>query len=372
MRKDTFMTQPFVTHPSSHRQPFPKSPPTPPTMTMKLLLLLSLLSPPAASFSSVGWKARTTRVWNEIVDADYERVVEENDDSAPKEDFIPVLKSNSLLDMTLEDNNVTFPFVDPESQQTLNCRLAVTAELEDQETYAVGIPSQNGVLMVVERGDDHLEYIDPDKDDNVEILEIMAGALQKYLGEDLKLQRTPRILTITGDLDKYVDAFPASLVSDELTLENIMEEPDDDLDKLFDFFKQQLGDEEYDKALGEATDLPPDLQSLFETSDGDETPLSPADLEEAFRKLGDDLQHEGVGVKLVGFQVNNNDEKNKSKDPPSFYSLVKPVKPLTVVGRLNTEGREAIFELLTPEEEALVVPRLEKVCKEDMEAQGLL
>ena len=341
-------------------------------MTMKLLLLLSLLSPPAASFSSVGWKARTTRVWNEIVDADYERVVEENDDSAPKEDFIPVLKSNSLLDMTLEDNNVTFPFVDPESQQTLNCRLAVTAELEDQETYAVGIPLQNGVLMVVERGDDHLEYIDPDKDDNVEILEIMAGALQKYLGEDLKLQRTPRILTITGDLDKYVDAFPASLVSDELTLENIMEEPDDDLDKLFDFFKQQLGDEEYDKALGEATDLPPDLQSLFETSDGDETPLSPADLEEAFRKLGDDLQHEGVGVKLVGFQVNNNDEKNKSKDPPSFYSLVKPVKPLTVVGRLNTEGREAIFELLTPEEEALVVPRLEKVCKEDMEAQGLL
>jgi hypothetical protein len=167
-------------------------------------------------------------------------------------------------------------------------------------------------------------------------------------------------------------------VSEEITMEKLMEEPDtDDLDSLFDFFKEQLGNEAYDAAMEEATDLPPDLQALFEVDDdGDEPIKTPEELEKAFRQLGEDLQHQGVGVKLVGFQVNNNDENDKNKGgPPSFYSLVKPVKPLTVVGRLREEqeggSSQTVFELLTPEEESLIVPRLEQVCKEDMEAQGI-
>ena len=331
----------------------------------------------------------------DVLDADYERVVvpsttsTTNDDSPDNDDFdsaadIPVFKANSLLDLTLLDNNMTFPFVDPLTEQTLNCRLAVTAELEDSQLYAVGIPSQHGVLMVIERaaaggtnGDEstmETEYLDPDVQDNVEVLEIMAGALQKYLSPDLKLQRTPRILTIAGDLDRYVDALPGNLVSTDITMEKIMEEPDGDLDKLFDFFKEQMGDEGFDAAMAEATDLDPSIMSLFEMSDDDDSdsPFNPAEMEEAFRTLSADIQHQGVGVKLVGFQVNNNDEKDKSTTPPSFYSLVKPIKPLTVVGRLKREGRETVFELLTPEEEVLIVPRLEQVCKEDMEAQGLL
>jgi hypothetical protein len=341
------------------------------------------------------------KCWSNIVDADFEAVLvpEENDNidnnlndknDGNDDGTIAVLKSNSLLDLALQDNNVTFPFVDPQSQQTIICRLAVTADLDDQRTYAIGIPSQHGVLMVIERNDgtssdtDHdyddttttMEYLDPDVEDNVEVLEIMAGALQKYLGEDLKLQRTPRILTIAGDLDKYVDAFPASLVGPELTMEKIMEEPDGDLDKLFEFFQKQFGHEEFEKAMAEATDLEPNLQKLFEMDNDEDDkskPFNAADLEEAFRNLGDDILHQGVGVKLVGFQINNIDDKDKTKASPSFYSLVKPVKPLTVVGRLkeSDEGRETIFELLTPEEEALIVPRLEQVCKEDMESQGI-
>lgn len=341
-------------------------------------------------------------ICSKIVDADFETVLvpddndnnnknlmtnekhDDNDDTTQ----IAVLKSNSLLDLTLQDNNVTFPFVDPQSQQTVICRLAATANLDDQRVYAIGIPSQHGVLMVIERYDSSvsdkddssttstLEYLDPDEDDNVEVLEIMAGALQKYLGEDLKLQRTPRILTIAGDLDKYLDTFPANLVGPDLTMEKIMEEPDGDLDHLFEFFQKQFGDEEFEKAMAEATDLEPNLQKLFEMDNNEDDinkPFNEADLEAAFRNLGDDILHEGVGVKLVGFQINNVDEKDKTKNSPSFYSLVKPVKPLTVVGRLKESetGRETVFELLTPEEEALIVPRLEQICKEDMEAQGI-
>ena len=339
------------------------------------------------------------------MDADYERVVITSpirnprqdttattidDDNAKNAVDIPVFQTNSLLDMTMDDNNVTFPFVDPQTEQTLNCRLAVTAELEDGQLYAVGIPSQHGVLMVIERpsagsADEsgsttangasmEAEYLDPDLEDNVEVLELMAGALQKYLSPDLKLQRTPRILTIAGDLDQYVDALPGNLVSADMTMEKIMEEPDGDLDKLFDFFKEQMGDEVFEATMEEATDLDPSIMSLFEMSDEDDIdkPFNLAEMEEAFRNLSADIQHQGVGVKLVGFQVNNNDGKDKITSPPSFYSLVKPIRPLTVVGRLRREGTETVFELLTPEEEVLIVPRLEQVCKEDMVAQGLL
>jgi hypothetical protein len=332
----------------------------------------------------------------DVLDADYERVAVtmtttttnpdpqqdtnvKNDDDDGNTAAIPVFQTNSLLDQTLVDNNVTFPFVDPRTEQTINCRLAVTVELEDKQLYAIGIPSQHGVLMVIERGTDDgqetvAEYLDPDVDDNVEVLEIMAGALQKYMGSDLLLQRTPRILTIAGDLDKYVDALPGNLVSTDITMDKIMEEPDGDLDKLFDFFKEQMGDEVFEATLAEAADMDPSIMALFETSNEDDSdaPFNPADMEEAFRNLSADIQHQGVGIKLVGFQVNNNDEKEKNASPPSFYSLVKPIKPLTVVGRLRREGRETVFELLTEEEEVLIVPRLEQICKEDMAAQGLV
>lgn len=342
---------------------------------------MSLLTPLVAPFSPSGWsRGRTLRLFSDFVDAEFERVstdgaspddtvAVENDD----DDTIPVLKSNSILDMALKDNNVTFPFVEPGSQQSLSCRLSVTAELDD-ETYAVGTPAQHGVLMVVERNEgQELEYIDPDEDENVELLEIMAGALEKYMSSDLKLQRTPRILTIAGDLEQYTDDFSSNLVSEEMTMENMMKEPDTDLDKLFDFFKEQLGDEVYEETMKDDDfELPTELEGLFDMqTDDDDEPLDPADLEEAFRKLGEDLQHDGVGLKIVGFQVNNNEDKTKPPNP-SFYSLVKPLKPLTVVGRLRQEdGQQTIFELLTPEEETLIVPRLEQVCKEDMEARGI-
>lgn len=364
---------------------------------MKIFLCLSLLSLPAVAFvPAVGWKTRSfasqnQRLFSEIVDADFERSEAENDvdndddestaDAA--DDVIPVLKSNSILDMTIEGNNITFPFIESSSQQTINCRIAISATLDDEQTYAVGIPAQHGVLMVIERGENDMEYMSPDDDENVEVLEIMAGALEKYLSEDLKLQRTPRVLTIAGDLDKYVNDFPANLVSEEITMEKIMEEPDtEDLDSIFDFFKEQLGEEAFEHELEESKtkSLPEELQGFFEMMSEDEINEdlgSPEKYEEAFRKLGDDLQHEGVGVKLVGFQVNNKDEKDDKNygGPPSFYSLVKPLKPLTVVGRLReqTDGttEQTVFELLTPEEESLIVPRLEQVCKEDIEAQGL-
>jgi hypothetical protein len=318
---------------------------------------------------------------SEVVDADFERLPDDRQDhtssvvdgSALKDSSAPfqVLQSKSILDLTLQDNNITFPFLDTASQNVLMCKIVVTAKLNGQ-TYAVGIPAQHGVLCVVEHGDQSLEYIDPDVEESVEILEIMAGALEKYLSPELKLQRTPRILTIAGDLDQYTDDFSDNLVSEDITMEKLMEQPDDDFDKLFDFFRQQLGKEEFDKALQEVDQLDPEFEALFDLQEGDDNAddvlPSTEELEKAFRALGEDLTHQGVGLKLVGFAV------KQEKGPPNVYSLVKPLKPLTVVARLRQSDQEEdydVFDLLTPDEERLIIPRLEQVCRQDLESLGI-
>jgi len=319
-----------------------------------------------------------------IVDADFERIDsnDENDNSksmsqdADSSDIF----GKSILDMTIRDNNETFPFMDSDSQNAIFCRLAVTSNLDEElgGTYAIGIPEENGVLMIVERGGEELEYIDPDVSENVELLEIMAGALQKYLSPDLQLQRTPRILTIAGDLDQYTNKLPDNLVSEDMTFENLMDEPDGDLDQIDDFFKEQFGKEQYNEFIKEFEQNQSDPEFLafakfFEEGlEGgvDEAPSTPKEFEQAVRDLGLDLQNDGVGLKLVGFSVKQPDHP---KTAPFVYSLVKPVKPLTVVGRLrkNAEDNSVIFQLLSPDEEQVIVPKLEQICKKEIESLGI-
>ena len=44
----------------------------------------------------------------------------------------------------------------------------------------------------------------------------------------------------------------------------------------------------------------------------------------------------------------------------------------TLVGRHVKDGEDIIrFDLLTPEEEKVIIPKLEAMCQEDLEANGL-
>jgi hypothetical protein len=383
-----------------------------------VLHIVSFIVSHANAYSlSVGWNSKRAILRanpTDFVDVPYERVPSETTETVSVEDVdgntenpgkdIPLFRSKSILDETRRGNNVTFPFIEPSTQQVLTCRIAVTAKLEDDQLYAVGIPEDNGVLMIIERSEPSeressaFEYLDPDDDTNLEVFELMAGALHKYLSTDLKLQRTPRILTIAGDLQPYLDSLPENLLSEDLSLESLLQEPDVSdaaIDKLFSFFEEQLGPEVYNQVMsGETTELDPNLQSLFDLVKYDsehqdeDVSLDLDSLEEEFRTLGDDISHNGVGIKLVGFHLNNDDTSQESsstrdrnskklssttEESAAFYSLVKPIQPLTVVGRLKKDhdSGETVFELLSSQEEALIVPRLERICQEDLEAQGI-
>ena len=97
-----------------------------------------------------------------------------------------------------------------------------------------------------------------------------------------------------------------------------------------------------------------------------------------------DLDHAGVAIKLVSFRLRNG----------KAYSLVHLVKPFVLVGKMiqskqkkrvktdsqddnsmeneEEEEEDSIrFELLTKAEEKLLIPRLEDVCKKDLEEAGL-
>ena len=78
--------------------------------------------------------------------------------------------------------------------------LAFRHGLDNAVAVNDGVPFDHAVIVTVEQTDGTILAMDPDDDENTELLEIMAGALAKYLGEDLKLKRTPQVLTIEGDL----------------------------------------------------------------------------------------------------------------------------------------------------------------------------
>jgi hypothetical protein len=223
--------------------------------------------------------------------------------------------------------------------------------------------------------------------ENQELVEIMASKLQEYLGDDVFLKNTPKILTIGGGaLDKYTANWETSLLFDEtVDRETLMDDTDEGLDFFYNFMKEELGDEEFQKTLDECQQnedgllIDKDLLQLFDVPGlGEQShnvkgiqemldTLLDQDQESAFNDIGQDLTHEGVALKLVGFHFNDNNEKS--------YSLVTLLKPFTIVGKYcnrdETTQDSLQFELLTLQEEKLVIPRLEQICQKDLEEAGL-
>jgi hypothetical protein len=104
----------------------------------------------------------------------------------------------------------------------------------------------------------------------------------------------------------------------------------------------------------------------LENENGFDTLLTPEkDYETAKETLGirENLEHEGVALKLISYIFANG----------KTYSLVQLLQPYAMVGRyvLDNENGEGNFELLSPEEEQIILPRLEDICQQDLEKANL-
>lgn len=268
-----------------------------------------------------------------------------------------------------------------QDEQTIDCTLACTIDLDGQ-LYGLGVPKETAVTISIE-GKEGTTYADPDDDENKELMEIMAGALQKHLSEDLRLKRTPRVLTVEGDLDKHTNNFINEIFGvDKLGLDDFLDagDPKEDLDFFYDFFKKELGEETFDNIMSgkEKVDIDPSLLALVDQGleESDMSFLKDIDVndveqsmdvqnfnpEQLIKDMNPEMFQEGVGLKLLTFKL---------KDGNS-YSLIKHMKPPTVVGRKSDEKFDVRFELLTEDEAKVIIPRLEEVAKLELKASDLL
>lgn len=389
-----------------------------------------------------------------IVDAEFERV-EENDDSlkpkakeennkqtsnekrssspgkanSEKSLFELSLEASSAADGSqssdLDLNNLRIPFVDtgPDMDgKYIDAKLAFTVEL-DGVTYGIGCTFDPAAAIVFEKPDGTVVNVPPDpeppgirskeatddgnsnKDEDVlenrqELMEIFAAQLQENVDEDLKLIKTPRCLTIAGPLEKYTDQWQDNLLPKPVSTKELLDESDEDLDYFLDFMKKELGEEEVAKTLAGTEDTikelgmtDEELLELFGGADGiSDTPFkneggddddadlaamedilkstllsTPEEQLQEFQKAnGIDLDHDGVALKLVSYTF--------PKDKKA-YSLVHLLKPYVLVGRYCNDDKESDemirFDLIPPEEEKVLFPRLEQICKLDLEKAGL-
>jgi len=320
-----------------------------------------------------------------VLDVEFERVQQmaSKSEAISTDEAIPE-SEKTLLDLVLEadpeSSQVNVPFCDAE-QHFVNCRLAITTEL-DGVVYGIGVPFDHAVIVTVEQTDGTILAMDPDDDENTELLEIMAGALAKYLGEDLKLKRTPQVLTIEGDLDQYIKDWKTDIFGQPIDAETLLDDSDDSTESFFDFMKAELGEEEFQKTLEEdfglndLDDINPALRALFDipglgtASDDVEGikdifsnlgNIDEESLEAPFKSISTDIDHEGTALKLVGFNFKNG----------NVYSLVKPFKPYTLVGKKSDDEDDLRFNLLTIEESKLVVPRLQNICRAALKKVGI-
>lgn len=314
------------------------------------------------------------RTNSQVLDAEFERV---DDNSRIVEDSISS-GSKSLFELSLEadsDLNATrIPFFDGDS--FIDTRLAFLADL-DGETYGIGIAYEHPAAITVERKDGSISHLSPDSDENEEVMEIMAVQLQQHVGEDLQLKRTPRILTISGPLEQYTKNWREELAPKAADRDVLLDESDEDLEFFHEFMKEQLGEEVYEETLKESSDdLSPDIIELFNIPGlGDQeddvegmkelfqsTLLSPEEQQVAMKQYVEPPDHEGVALKLISYIF----REGKS------YSLVNLLKPYVLIGKCVREDHDDVrFELLSPSEEKLLVPQLEKVCMRDLQQAGL-
>eukprot|EP00531_Pseudo-nitzschia_arenysensis_P010300 CAMPEP_0116139324 /NCGR_PEP_ID=MMETSP0329-20121206/13256_1 /TAXON_ID=697910 /ORGANISM="Pseudo-nitzschia arenysensis, Strain B593" /LENGTH=428 /DNA_ID=CAMNT_0003634369 /DNA_START=89 /DNA_END=1375 /DNA_ORIENTATION=+ len=314
--------------------------------------------------------------------------------------------SKNLIDISLDSGDprwkeTRIPFC--RHNEHIDCKLAFMVDLEGQ-SYGIGVPFDDVVAIVVQEkadketnGRDEIletKNVDPDAyEDNeeyAELMEIFAGQVQEQLGEEFQLRKTPKVLTISGGLDKITKDWQNKVITKPFDVDELLEiskpKDEDDLNKELDsfykFMRDELGDEEFEKTMnGEDDDdtlgeFNP-LMDLFDVPDIDGTSEKDKEtLEDLVESMSQDIETgevseankfipntESAALKLLGYTFR---ESGKS------YFLVKPLQPYTLVGRHVKDEDDIIrFELLTPEEDKIIIPKLEEMCREDLEANGL-
>jgi hypothetical protein len=369
---------------------------------------------PLVLLASVAWTTTTTNAWmipssssikissrrgraffsshqgddGDFVDVDFERVSEATSSDATTNSNNPPPAPKNLFDASLaadpdlDWNNVRIPFC--RDQEYIDGKLSFTIDMEGV-TYGIAIPYDDAVAIVEESPKvGNILYVRPDEEDETgegrELMEIMAKQVQEHLGDgELELRKTPKVLTISGGLSKYTENWEKDLVPESLTVKELLEDDDPEISEFYEFMRSELGDEEFEKTIKEEVPkgVDPEIMKLFDVPGLGDQAGDMQGLEAMLKEIVEEEKQgevqeaqafqpnmEGMALRLIGFNFG---------DGSKSYSLVKLLQPYTLVGKYIDDGNkeEIKFELLTPEEEKLIIPKLEDLCRQDLESAGL-
>eukprot|EP00977_Amphora_coffeiformis_P001537 scaffold296_cov102-Amphora_coffeaeformis.AAC.25 len=310
-----------------------------------------------------------------IIDADFERVERGGDQNVTVPD-LEDLSSKSLLELSLASdpdwNETRIPFMDGDN--FIDVKLAFMAELDGVQ-YGIGVPFDHAAAVTIEQKDGTVVNLSPDDPESEEMIQVMADQLQKHVSEDLSLKKTPRILTIKGPLEAHTKDWKEKLIPQSIDTKTLLDDSDEDLAFFHDFMRKELGEEEYTKTLQEdMPDIDSELMELFGAIGEDGSPtvgdLFPngidTDKEDLLIKemedfINKDISRDGVALKLISYSLQDGNK----------YSVVQLLKPYALVGRYTENDEDLRFDLLSPKEADLVLPRLEDACREDLQNAGL-
>jgi len=309
---------------------------------------------------------------NDFVDVEFERSSPEEEDSSIPEDLENDVEDpdlSSLLETTTNLIEISLDSGDPRWKEAripfcreneyIDCKLAFTVDLEGQ-SYGIGVPFDTPVAIVVQekskKGKDSNNEsmdtinVDPDaysdNEEYAELMEIFAGQVQEQLGEELRLRKTPKVLTVSGGLDKITKDWQKSVLPKPFDADDLLkmlepkdeDEIDKELDSFYKFMRDELGDEEFEKTMNDIDDEGDigvefdDLMDLFDVpgfSGTDE--VDKQALEELSQSIAKDLKTgvvsgentvtpdiDSAALKLLGYTF---------RDSGKSYFLVKPLQP---------------------------------------------
>lgn len=322
----------------------------------------------------------------DIIDADFSNNKKKDSKERGKE-WPETEMRKSLADLSLDSNpewkQIPVEFIAMKSRasarRSIRCKLAFTVDM-DGENYAIGVPFDTAVAVIPSDDFSSFQPLDPDDDENHGVLEAAASALSEGFEKAFQLKKTPRILTVEGDLESVTGAF----VTDPkpIPIENLMKSDDENEAFLDEFFKSELGPnymEEYlkheneeDEEFFESMKKYFDLEQSVLPEDSDEAKLET--MLEGVLDGSEELDMEEL-KKLTDVSADNEMRvfpilKFLGPDQNSYY-LVQMSNPPALVAKEHPDVDKTQRLLIMPEEAERILPKLEKEFKEKFALAGL-
>jgi len=393
-----------------------------------------------------------------IIDAEFLLDDDDNDASNYPNSYKTAIKNAADMSLVEYSQNqdrdwksMPVAFCDTESNTYIDCNLAfyVKDPVDAEVEYALGVPCEIPIVVALECDEDEGDGavaeknkdlvvvsnrgwreqdaltnfskvipINPDEgsgdadvnglnlseQEKEEIFQMAAHALMEEFGPNIRLKKTPRVLTLEGDLEGVIGDWKDILlgvggkkrkvgkktISDKMDLEDaisIIKDDDDDDDDGEDYFDQIMRRDfgpDYMKLLddddGDSDEIDEEILKIFELDDVSDG--LDGDLTEMLQFLNDNDNDNNGESNGRSSSINDNDDLLQQLKPSAAlniltfigpndreYSILRPLRSILLVGKEDPDDFTRRM-LLTDEEMKNILPRLERSCRDDLEKSG--